>query len=101
MDDYGFSCDCDRCKVEAHWSDNEEQEEEEEELMDEDDVGAEAEAEAQQDDSAAECDFPHAYFFVRYMCNRNNCWGTLAPLPDTPNLLECNVCANLTHDHHA
>ncbi|KAM6589751.1 hypothetical protein CsatA_012356 [Cannabis sativa] len=105
-EDYGFGCDCDRCRVEAQWSDHEgeeeqghgeeeEEEEEGEELMDEDvdqTMASSAEPEP-------ESDFPHAYFFVRYMCDRNNCWGTLAPLP-TPksNVMECNVCGNLKND---
>ncbi|PON91745.1 SET domain containing protein [Trema orientale] len=130
MEDYGFACDCDRCKVEAQWSDNddneeeqqeEQQEEEEEELMEED-VDQTMEAEAEGEAGSAEPEFPHAYFFVRYMCNRNNCWGTLAPLPPssttTPlivvnvndndnvnvnvnvNVMECNVCGNLKNDDH-
>lgn len=45
-------------------------------------------------------DFPHAYFFVRYLCQRENCGGTLAPLPPADdgmvsNILECNVCGQL------
>ena len=48
-------------------------------------------------------DFPQAYFFIRYMCDRENCWGTLAPLPPkddgtTSNIMECNVCGNLKDD---
>ncbi|XP_062110808.1 histone-lysine N-methyltransferase ASHR2 [Humulus lupulus] len=108
-EDYGFACDCDRCKVEAQWSDHEgeeeqdhgEEEEEEEELMDEDidqTMGSSAEPEGE-----SEFDFPHAYFFVRYMCDRNNCWGTLAPPPPSAansksNVMECNVCGNLKND---
>ncbi|KAG5566151.1 hypothetical protein RHGRI_001925 [Rhododendron griersonianum] len=95
-EDYGFTCTCDRCNVEANWSDNEEEEEAMEEdkdelMVDEDDGVKEGEGE--------ESDFPHAYFFLRYMCNRENCWGTLAPLPPsngTPSsVMECNVCGNL------
>ncbi|KAL8254230.1 hypothetical protein R6Q59_032451 [Mikania micrantha] len=43
-------------------------------------------------------DFPHSYFFLNYMCDRKNCWGTLAPLPPsaatTSGMMECNVCGN-------
>ncbi|CAN1838721.1 Histone-lysine N-methyltransferase ASHR2 [Linum perenne] len=109
LEDYGFPCDCDRCKVEANWSDADEDEnemnqseamdEEEDETMEEDD-----EEDLVSGDDDAGQDFPHAYFFVRYMCSVENCWGTLAPLPPSSaagnpsNLLECNVCGNLKPD---
>ncbi|KAL5732317.1 hypothetical protein ACOSP7_031663 [Xanthoceras sorbifolium] len=104
LEDYGFACDCDRCKVEANWSDNDNEndvdEEEEVMLMDEDE-----DEDEQMVASGAEnedTDFPHAYFFVTYMCNRDNCWGTLAPLPPSPatpsNVMECNVCGNLKNN---
>lgn len=108
-EDYGFACDCDRCKVEANWSDEEEgegegeEEEEEEAPMDEDsdeDMAHDSETEdcglAKEDNG-----FPHAYFFLQYMCNRDNCWGTLAPLPPADSVpstvMECNVCGNLSN----
>ncbi|XVF62469.1 hypothetical protein PTKIN_Ptkin09bG0010500 [Pterospermum kingtungense] len=110
-EDYGFTCDCDRCKVEANWSDNEAdviddngdvEEEEEEEVMDEDSDEQMVASESEHGAEAGDTDFPHAYFFLRYMCNRENCWGTLAPLPpsdDAPSkVLECNVCGNLKND---
>ena len=111
MEDYGFSCHCDRCNVEANWSDHEnddddedlvqeeeEEEEEEEEMMDEDKHDQMESSKGQGD-----TDFPHAYFFIRYMCDRENCWGTLAPLPPkddgtASNIMECNVCGNLKDD---
>ncbi|KAL6188337.1 hypothetical protein ACLB2K_039730 [Fragaria x ananassa] len=91
-EDYGFVCQCDRCKVEANWSDNEEVAEEEggsAEGMDEDqdqEMGGDSEPEGGSgSDIEAKAqggaDFPHAYFFVRFMCSRTNCWATLAPLP--------------------
>ncbi|KAJ0974632.1 hypothetical protein J5N97_016597 [Dioscorea zingiberensis] len=99
LQDYGFKCECDRCQVEKNWKDDDDEEEEEEgmecmdeeeglEGMEEDNGGAGAE-----DDG----DFPHAYFFIRYVCDRENCGGTLAPLPPslgttTSNVMECNVC---------
>ncbi|GMN49405.1 hypothetical protein TIFTF001_018567 [Ficus carica] len=128
LEDYGFACDCDRCKVEANWSDRdrdpeEEEEEEEEEgnVIMEEEEEKEGEEEVMEEDMAeaeeaergdnSETEFPHAYFFVRYMCNRNNCGGTLAPLPPSlpsqsqllrsPSssssdvVMECNVCGNL------
>lgn len=106
-EDYGFTCDCDRCKVEANWSDQEEEELEEENLNNDEneadmDEGDDEEMMAEEADSVAqdESDFPHSYFFLKYMCNRENCWGTLAPLPpsgSTPSVMECNVCGYLHH----
>ncbi|KAE8667952.1 Histone-lysine N-methyltransferase ASHR2 [Hibiscus syriacus] len=109
-EDYGFICDCDRCKVEANWSDNEAEdisdngnveEEEGEEIMDEGNEEMMS-SDLEQGAEGGEADFPHAYFFVRYMCNRENCGGTLAPLPpsdDIPSkVLECNVCGNLKNE---
>ena len=105
LEDYGFTCYCDRCRVEANWKDDDEQEEEQDDegqVMDEDQdeqmIGSENEIEI--GDGGGENDFPHAYFFLRYMCTRENCWGTLAPLPPSDsdaspsNLMECNVCGN-------
>lgn len=108
-DDYGFTCNCDRCKVEANWSDHDESmdDDDDDDDDDQDMLGSETESSGRvglvkEDDNSD--DFPHAYFFLRYMCNRNNCWGTLAPLPPTPTpdhhsptpstVLECNVCGN-------
>lgn len=98
LEDYGFTCECDRCKVEANWSDHDQDEDEamEEDL---DESMEEEEEEVEKAVSDNETDFPHAYFFMRYMCNRTNCWGTLAPLsPSHANLLECNVCGNIKND---
>lgn len=107
-EDYGFTCNCDRCVVEANWSDQEDDamdkegeecEEEEDEGMEEDvDVDDEVNLNGVVEES--DQDFPHAYFFLRYMCNRENCWGTLAPLPPSDaspsTVMECNVCGNLS-----
>lgn len=106
-EDYGFVCECDRCKVEANWSDDEDGEKEGEDVMGEDDgdddddemVASDAEIEAEAE-GEGESDFPHAYFFMRYMCNMESCGGTLAPLPPSPdgrpsNVMECNVCGCL------
>ncbi|KAL8465785.1 hypothetical protein ACS0TY_035040 [Phlomoides rotata] len=103
-EDYGFVCDCDRCKVEANWSDNEEELEgemdhDDDEDMD-DDEGADLETNADQMDKE-KIDFPHAYFFMNYMCSRDYCGGTLAPLPPVDarpsTVMECNVCSNLSN----
>lgn len=108
-EDYGFVCDCDRCKVEASWSDDEEEGEGEREMdhdedgMDEDESGGDEGDGLETTDCSMDKendDFPHAYFFVRYMCSRDNCGGTLAPLPPVdarPSMvMECNVCGSLS-----
>ncbi|CAG7860865.1 unnamed protein product [Brassica rapa] len=106
LEDYGFRCECDRCKVEASWSEdeNEDMEEmdgeddEEEEEMEEEGEGEGCGDGVDDDDSS----FPHSYFFARYMCEKENCFGTLAPLPpkghDASRLLECNVCGSVKED---
>ncbi|KAI9071672.1 hypothetical protein K1719_046364 [Acacia pycnantha] len=76
MEDYGFVCGCERCKIEANW------------VVDDGDG----------DQSSS--DFPHEWFLKKYVCEKKNCSGTLAPLPpkddDEPsNVLECNFCGNL------
>lgn len=107
-EDYGFLCDCDRCKVEANWSDNEEEGLDEDGINDGDvetamdeDENEEMVDEEEGDAAIEDNDFPHAYFFLNYMCNKENCWGTLAPLPpsgSTPSMLmECNVCGSFTN----
>ncbi|KVH95746.1 histone-lysine N-methyltransferase ASHR2 [Cynara cardunculus var. scolymus] len=106
-DDYGFVCECDRCKVEANWSDcdedddldvddnNEEEDDEEPTAVMDEDPDVEMEGE-DGDAMKGEDDFPHAYFFLTYMCDRKNCWGTLAPVTPsvatTSIVMECNVC---------
>lgn len=104
LEDYGFTCNCDRCRVEANWKD-EDEDEDEIEIEVEDEEGDEPMVVSENENDIAgdggDNDFPHAYFFLRYMCNRDNCWGTLAPLPPSDsdashsNLMECNVCGNL------
>ncbi|KAJ8759919.1 hypothetical protein K2173_010065 [Erythroxylum novogranatense] len=107
LEDYGFYCQCDRCKVEANWSDNDD--DKDDIVVDENEVMDDDEGEEQVDDDVMEAiqddvdsNFPHAYFFVRYMCDRENCGGTLAPLPPSDprpsSLLECNVCGNIKKD---
>lgn len=104
LEDYGFSCLCDRCKVEAQWS-HEDDGGEEDEAMDEEEeegenmVGSEGE---ENDVKQGEGDFPHAYFFVKFVCERENCGGTLAPLPPSngspSDVMECNACGGLKKD---
>lgn len=74
MEDYGFTCECDRCNVEVNWGGG----------------GAERSGDA-----------PHVGFLRKYVCARKNCAGTLAPkdgdgLPHR--LLECNFCGDLKID---
>ncbi|XP_059277531.1 histone-lysine N-methyltransferase ASHR2-like isoform X1 [Lycium ferocissimum] len=108
-EDYGFTCNCDRCVVEANWSDQEDDdamdnegeeiEEDEDEAMEED-VDVDDEVIGNGEVEERDQDFPHAYFFIRYMCNQENCGGTLAPLPpsdaSTSTVMECNVCGHLS-----
>lgn len=105
-EDYGFVCDCDRCNVEANWSDDEEEEGGDEDMDEEEVEGGDDEMDAgletEDSDMVKENDFPHAYFFVRYMCSRESCGGTLAPLPPSDDgrvstLMECNVCGNVSN----
>ncbi|KAL5700477.1 hypothetical protein ACHQM5_025914 [Ranunculus cassubicifolius] len=92
MEDYGFVCNCDRCKVEVNWKEDDDGSMEEN--GDEQMMALEEEYGEQEEN-----DFPHAYFFVKYVCSRENCGGTLAPLPPsdgTPSeVMECNVCGQL------
>lgn len=103
-EDYGFTCNCDRCNVESNWSDNDSVEDnaEDEEVMDEDQCENMTASDTDNNPHGDDNDFPHAYFFLKYMCDRTNCGGTLAPLPpqgDTPsNVMECNVCGKMKSD---
>ncbi|KAM7268994.1 hypothetical protein ACFE04_024491 [Oxalis oulophora] len=107
-EDYKFVCNCDRCKVEANWSDNEDDDNdatmEESEGEGEDDGNMEDDVEDHMGNEGDngnedESDFPHAYFFVKYMCSRENCGGTLAPLPPPDaTVMECNVCGDFKRD---
>ncbi|KAL6659032.1 hypothetical protein ACP70R_003072 [Stipagrostis hirtigluma subsp. patula] len=110
LEDYGFRCECDRCQVESQWKDDDdngggdedgddtmEEEEAEEDGEDGGDDGMEQEEDG---DANGDDDFPHAYFFVRYLCDSEGCWGMLAPLPPLPNgelshVFECNLCGKL------
>ncbi|KAG2582314.1 hypothetical protein PVAP13_6KG100335 [Panicum virgatum] len=95
LEDYGFRCECDRCQVESQWKDDDDdnngddamEEEGEEDGADGGDDGMEEEGDADGDD-----DFPHAYFFVRYLCDSEGCWGMLAPLPPSPNEHLARTC---------
>ncbi|KAL6584703.1 hypothetical protein OROMI_003992 [Orobanche minor] len=103
-EDYGFRCVCDRCKVEANWSDDEEEGDDEMDGQDDDMNDGDLEDNSEKTGNGVDeedDDFPHAYFFVRYMCSRDDCGGTLAPLPPSGNdgpstVMECNLCGNLS-----
>lgn len=100
LDDYGFACLCDRCKVEANWSHEDDEGGEDESMEEEDDNIAGSEGENNDVEHEGDNDdFPHAYFFVKFVCERESCGGTLAPLPPSdgnpPDIMECNVCGNL------
>uniref|UniRef100_A0ACD6AGG7 Uncharacterized protein n=1 Tax=Avena sativa TaxID=4498 RepID=A0ACD6AGG7_AVESA len=108
LEDYGFQCECERCQIESKWKfddddddndggdgdDTMEEEHAKEDVGDGVDEGMEQE-EGSDDDG--DDDFPHAFFFVRYMCDREDCYGMLAPLPplangDLSHVFECNAC---------
>ncbi|KAF3337101.1 histone-lysine N-methyltransferase ASHR2 [Carex littledalei] len=108
MDDYGFKCECDRCNIESRWKENQGDEEvagdenggeEMEEIEGEEDGEGEMEmmeGNGEEDDE----DFPHQYFFLRYVCE---CGGTLAPLPPlhagvSSDMVECNLCGTVRKD---
>lgn len=105
--DCGFTCFCDRCKVEVNWS-NDQDDEDKDEAMEEDEEEGEqrdmsgSEEEFDEVEHGRDDDFPHAYFFLRYMCDEENCGGTLAPLPPSgravSQYMECNVCGKLKKD---
>ncbi|XP_068665694.1 histone-lysine N-methyltransferase ASHR2 [Aristolochia californica] len=95
VEDYGFVCGCDRCQVESNWKN----EEGEEEAGMEEDADEEMEEPEEEDIGQDDTDFPHAYFFVKYLCGKEGCGGTLAPMPPSEgpvsNVMECNVCGEL------
>lgn len=102
LEDYGFLCRCERCEIEKSWKD----EGEGDDMEDEQEEGMAWGDESNEDDSMDNedgDDFPHAFFFVKFVCRHENCGGTLAPLPPSPrgqvsDMLECNVCGRLTKD---
>ncbi|TKW08406.1 hypothetical protein SEVIR_6G026300v4 [Setaria viridis] len=115
LEDYGFRCECDRCQVESRWKDDDDNNGDE---GDEDDTMEEEEGEDGGDDDGddgmedgeggpdGDDDFPHAYFFVRYLCDSEGCWGMLAPLPPSPkgelsHVFECNLCGKLRKEEDA
>ncbi|KAK3121389.1 hypothetical protein QOZ80_8BG0652160 [Eleusine coracana subsp. coracana] len=110
LEDYGFPCECDRCQVESQWKDDDDNGDDggngnEDEAMEEEDGEEEGEdggddGMEEEGDKGGDDDFPHAYFFVRYLCDSEGCWGMLAPLPPSPNgepshVFECNLCGKM------
>lgn len=110
LEDYGFKCECDRCKIESQWKENhgeveedmgdENRQDEMEEGEGEEDVQGEMEMEGENGGEEDDEDFPHQYFFVRYVCE---CGGTMAPLPPShegvsSDLMECNMCGTVRKD---
>ncbi|KAL3631847.1 hypothetical protein CASFOL_024831 [Castilleja foliolosa] len=106
-EDYGFTCVCDRCNVESTWSDHEDEmdgeDDDDDEDMDEDDGDVDGDVEETVNGGVVDeenDDFPHAYFFFKYMCGTEKCGGTLAPLPPSDvgpsTTMECHVCGNLS-----
>ncbi|MCO5604353.1 hypothetical protein L7F22_058518 [Adiantum nelumboides] len=103
-EEYGFECKCDRCKIEEGWSDEEDAEQVDEisedgEAPEEEDEAMKSTDEEDMDGEGAHGSFPHAMFFMKYLCPRERCGGTLAPLPPhegvSLSVMECNVCGHL------
>lgn len=106
LEDYGFRCECDRCQVESKWKfddddggDGDDTMEEEHDKEDAGD-GVDEGMEQEEGSDGGDDDFPHSFFFVRYLCDREDCYGMLAPLPPLPNgdlshVFECNACGQL------
>ena len=75
--------------------------EDDEDIMEDGDDDQEEEAEELMgSDEEAEGSFPHAIFFIKYLCPDESCGGTLAPLPPSQGvtsgtIMECNVCGQL------
>lgn len=105
LEDYGFCCKCDRCRIEEVWSEKDSMDEEngfpENEMEEEETEMQEAGTSGENADEAND-DFPHAYFFVKYLCPVENCGGTMAPLPpalgNLSTVMECNMCGYLRTD---
>lgn len=103
-EEYNFDCNCKRCNVEENWSDEDITEQP-------DDISVEAdgsegdeemktpEEDEMQADGNTQDNFPHAMFFVKYLCPKEKCGGTMAPLPPSSgaisSIMECNVCGHL------
>lgn len=64
VEEYAFQCECDRCQVEKNWKDDEEVE-----SMEEEEEGGEGMETLEEENNGGDGDgdFPHAYFFVRYL----------------------------------
>ncbi|CAO2189353.1 unnamed protein product [Urochloa humidicola] len=111
LEDYGFRCECDRCQVESQWKDDDNNGDDGDEAMEEEgeeDGGADGDDGMEDGDGGDEGDddFPHAYFFVRYLCDSEGCWGMLAPLPPSPNgklshVFECSLCGKMRKEEDA
>lgn len=107
--DYGFKCECDRCKIENQWKENQGDEEDAgnengggdvKEMEREEDGQGEMEMMEEENGEEDDEDFPHQYFFLRYVCE---CGGTLAPLLPShegvpSDLMECNLCSTVRKD---
>lgn len=106
-EEYGFDCNCERCKVEENWSDEDIAEQGDDisiegEIFEGDEEMGSPEKDAMESDGDTQNSFPHAMFFVKYLCPKDNCGGTMAPLPPTPegasSVMECNICGHFRTD---
>ncbi|KAG2577362.1 histone-lysine N-methyltransferase ASHR2-like [Panicum virgatum] len=107
LEDYGFRCECDRCQVESRWKDDDADDNNGDDAMEEEEGEEDGGDDGMEEEGAdGDDDFPHAYFFVRYLCDNEGCWGMLAPLPPSPNgelshVFECNLCGKLRKEEDA
>lgn len=90
-DQYGFLCSCPRCREEATWP--------QEERGDDETVGARGiefaegvkNVPVKANADVADAGYIHVFLF-KYVCPREGCGGTLAPLPGQSDVMQCNVC---------
>ena len=94
---YGFVCACPRCQEEATWPP--------EERGDDDDVASGGDApskgvefadavkkvQVKPNADVADAGYIHVFLF-KYVCPRDGCGGTMAPVSGQSDVLQCNVC---------
>lgn len=91
---YGFTCRCPRCREESTWpaearggDTTAEHESLNEMEVDTDGHGMQGVQEG------AEADAAYIHVFVlKFVCPRDACGGSMAPLPGVPDRLQCNLC---------
>ncbi|EIE22767.1 hypothetical protein COCSUDRAFT_42390 [Coccomyxa subellipsoidea C-169] len=92
QDQYGFACNCPRCKEESTWPSDDEADN----LGDEEQMEVEREAgsmgeEAEQDGDRADAGYIQV-FLLKYVCPQTDCFGTMVPIQAGSSLHVCNMC---------